>query len=265
VGAKIALTLGFNEAVAVSGGIPTLTLNDGGTATYDSAATAALNDATRLVFDYAVGASDTSTPALAVTGINLNGAAIQDAAGHNANLAPAATTLQNLQIDTTAPTVIQVSASPASGTEHVGDKIALTLRVNDVVTVTGGTPTLTLNDGGTATYDQAATSAVNSPTNQLIFDYTVGAGDTSVPALAVTGISLNGATVQDVAGNHVNLAGAATTLSGIQIDTSSASVGLLTQFIAAASNIGASNGSGAVTSSLVTPEQNQFLAANPHP
>src|SRR6266851_2930855 len=157
VGNNITLTIGLNEAVTVSGGTPSLALNDGGTATYDATATAALHDPMKLLFDYTIGASDLNTPALGITGVDLNGAAIQDAAGNNANLADAATTLSGLQIDTTTPTVTQVAASPSSGIEHVGDKITLTLGMNEAVIVSGGTPTLTLNDGGTVTFIQPAT------------------------------------------------------------------------------------------------------------
>ena len=264
VGNNITLTIGLNEAVTVSGGTPSLALNDGGTATYDATATAALHDPMKLLFDYTIGASDLNTPALGITGVDLNGAAIQDAAGNNANLADAATTLSGLQIDTTTPTVTQVAASPSSGIEHVGDKITLTLGMNEAVTVSGGTPALTLNDGGTATYDQAATSALNNPTNQLVFDYTVAASDTSTSALAVTSVSLNGATIEDVAGNHANLSGAAITLAGLQVDAASMSVGLLTQFIAAASNIGGSNGSGAIAPPSLAQQETQFLAGNSH-
>ena len=47
------------------------------------------------------------------------------------------------------------------------------------MTVAGGTPTLTLNDGGTATY------AGGSGTNALTFSYTVAAGQ-NTSGLAVT-------------------------------------------------------------------------------
>ena len=52
-------TLDFNEPVAVTGGAPTLTLNDGGSAVYDAAATLALGNADKLVFDHLVSAIDT--------------------------------------------------------------------------------------------------------------------------------------------------------------------------------------------------------------
>ena len=45
--------------------------------------------------------------------------------------------------------------------------MTLTLNLSEAVTVAGGTPTLTLNDGGTATYTGGSGS------NALTFSYTV--------------------------------------------------------------------------------------------
>jgi hypothetical protein len=80
------LTVGFNEAVDVTGGTPTLTLNDGATAVYDAAATAVLGDASKLVFDYLVSSSDALTSSLAVTGLVAHGATVNDIAGNHADL-----------------------------------------------------------------------------------------------------------------------------------------------------------------------------------
>ena len=55
------------------------------------------------------------------------------------------------------------------------------------VNTAGGTPTLALNDGGTATYTGG------SGTSALTFSYTVGAGQNTA-ALAATAVNLNGAT-----------------------------------------------------------------------
>ena len=52
------------------------------------------------------------------------------------------------------------------------------------MTVAGGTPTLTLNDGGTATY------VGGSGTSALTFSYTVGAGQNTAD-LTVTAVNLN--------------------------------------------------------------------------
>ena len=80
------------------------------------------------------------------------------------------------------------------------------------MTVAGGTPTLTLNDGGTATYTGG------SGTNALTFSYTVAPGRTP-SALAATAINLNSATIADGAGNAANLSLSGLTQSGPQIDT----------------------------------------------
>jgi hypothetical protein len=208
VGKTVNLTLDLNEAVTVTG-TPTLTLNDGGTATYQSG-----SGTSALTFSYTVGATDTSTSALAVTAVNLpGGASVTDAAGTVADLSGAVNTLAGVQIDTTTPAVTQVVASPTSGIENVGKTVNLALDLNEAVTVTG-TPTLTLNDGGTATYQSG------SGTSALTFSYTVGATDTSTSALAVTAVNLpSSATVTNAAGTAADLSGAKTTLTGLQVDT----------------------------------------------
>ena len=67
------------------------------------------------------------------------------------------------------------------------------------MTVAGGTPTLTLNDGGTATY------ASGSGTNALVFDTTVAAGQNAA-SLAATALNLpTGVTIADSAGNAASL------------------------------------------------------------
>src|SRR5260221_14394787 len=88
-----------------------------------------------------------------------------------------------------------IVASPPSGDEGIGKTIALTLVLSGPVTVTG-TPTLSLNDGGTATY------IGGSGTNAPIFSYTGAASNSSVLSLAITQVNLpNGATVKNTAGN----------------------------------------------------------------
>ena len=131
-----------------------------------------------------------------------------DAAGNTG----VASTALSVTIDTTAPVVTQTAATPSSGIEVPGDTVTVTLTLSEAVTVSG-TPTLALNDGGTATYTGGSGS------NALTFSYTVGASDATVSALAITGVNLpNGAAVTDVAGNPANLAGALTTFSNLQID-----------------------------------------------
>jgi len=105
--------------------------------------------------------------------------------------------------------------SNGSGDLDAGHVVTFTLNMNTniIVDTTNGTPTLSLNDGEAATY------AGGTGTNQLSFTYTVASGD-NTPALAITAVNLNGATVQDVNGHDADLSGAVGNLQGtLQIDT----------------------------------------------
>ena len=58
-----------------------------------------------------------------------------------------------------------------NGDLNAGHVVTLTINMSEVVTVAGGVPTLSLNNGGTASYTGGSGS------NALTFSYTVGAGD----------------------------------------------------------------------------------------
>jgi ELWxxDGT repeat protein len=213
VGQVVTLTVNLSEAVTVTGGVPALLLNDGGTASYTGG-----SGTNALTFSYTV-AADQNTADLAVTGSALNGASILDAADNAANLAGAvADPAGTLRIDTTAPAVSTVTASPATADLGAGQMVTLTVSLSDAVTVTGGVPALLLNDGGTASYTGG------SGTNALTFSYMVAAGQNTAD-LAVMGSALNGASILDEAGNAANLAGAVTNPAGIlQIDTTAPAI-----------------------------------------
>src|SRR5260370_19931981 len=93
--------------------------------------------------------------------------------------------------------------------------------MSEAVTV-AGTPTLTLNDGGPATYSGGSGS------NALTFSYTVAAGQ-NTSGLAATAVNLNAATVKDGAGNAANLSLNGLTQSGPQIDTSTPTISSLVE------------------------------------
>ena len=116
------------------------------------------------------------------------------------------------------PTVTAVATSGTGITNGNGDLnyghvVTLTLTMNEVVIVSGGTPTLTLNDGGTATYTGGSGS------NALTFKYTVAAGQ-NTPDLTVTAFNVKGASVVDGAGNIADFANGVTNPTGtLEIDT----------------------------------------------
>jgi Bacterial Ig-like domain/Tryptophan-rich Synechocystis species C-terminal domain len=229
-GNKITITMDFGQAVTVTGA-PSLSLNDGGTATY-----AGGSGTSALTFSYTVGASDSAVPALAITAVNLpNGATIDDQGGNPSNLTNALVTFSGLQIGTfSGPVVSSIAESPSSGDLGVGKTVTLTLNMNEAVTVnkTGGTPTLTLNDGGVAIYTGGSGSSA------LTFSYTVGAGQ-STSALAATSVNLNGATVTDGSGNAASFSLSGITQTGPQIDTTPLAVSSVTT-----SGTGVTNGNG---------------------
>ena len=222
-GQSITLTVSMSEGVIVNntGGSPKLTLNDGGIAAYDANLS---NPATgTLVFDYTVGAADYTTQ-LAVTGLNPNGATIEDANGVTPNFANAAQTIDFGELSSTVggtsvevnADIVTVLAASQTGEIDLGQTVQLTLTMSGAVTLNsgGGLPTLSLSDGATATYDANASSPAN---RNLVFDYTVGASD-ATPTLYVSAVNLpSGTTVVDANGNNVDFSGALSAPVGLQV------------------------------------------------
>ena len=206
-GKTVALTLNFSEPVTVAGGQPTLILNDRGTATYVSG-----SGSKALTFNYTVAAGQ-NIASLAAARVTLaSGVTIKDGAGTNAQLSLGGLTQSGPQIDTTAPAVTSVVASPGTGTQLPGDSVTITVKMSEAVTV-GGVPTLSLNDGGSAKY------IGGSGTNTLTFKYTVGSSDRDVSALAISAVSLPaGAKILDGAGNVANMAGVIHSFAGLAVD-----------------------------------------------
>jgi VCBS repeat-containing protein len=129
----------------------------------------------------------------------------------------------NFTLDTSTPTVISETVagsgiSGGGGLLTAGEMAVFTLAMSEAVIVTGGTPALTLNDGGTAVYD-----ATRSTSTSLVFDYTVAAGQYA-NALSVTGINFNGATVTEIAGNAAKFSGAVTTFANLVVDATTPNV-----------------------------------------
>ena len=92
------------------------------------------------------------------TGALTNGVHAFTATSTNASGTSGASAADDITIGSAAapvgPTISSIVESPSSGDLNAGKTVTLTLDMSSVVTVntTGGTPTLTLNDGGIATY-----------------------------------------------------------------------------------------------------------------
>jgi len=93
------------------------------------------------------------------------------------------------------------SISGPSGSYNTGASITLSIIFSSAVTVTG-TPSLALETGDT---DKSASYTSGSGSNQLIFTYNVGEGDTATDLdyKATTSLTLNGGTIIDTNNNNV--------------------------------------------------------------
>ena len=102
--------------------------------------------------------------------------------------------------DNVRPTITEVSG--VDGTYDDGDTVAITVTFSEVVVVTGGNARITLETGST---DGKAIYASGSGTANLLFNYTVGAGEASSDLGYVATSSLSyipyNASIKDNAGN----------------------------------------------------------------
>jgi hypothetical protein len=198
-------TVNYNENITVntSGGTPRLALSIGSVNRYASYVSGSGNSA--LVFSYTVqsGDSDTNGIVLSAT-LDTNGGTLQDSAGNSANTTlNSVGSLTSVLVDTTVPTVSNVSSTTADGSYKEGDVVAITVTFSEAVTVTG-TPQLTLETGDS---NRTVNYTSGSGTDTLIFNYTVQAGDTSADLdyASITALTLNGGSIQDSAGNDATL------------------------------------------------------------
>jgi len=137
--------------------------------------------------------------------------------------------------DGTAPVVTSVTVPP-NGYYKTGTTLnfTVTLGENILVNTTGGTPTLGITIG-TANVNAAYTGT--NGTNALDFSYTVQDGDMDMDGISVGTLTLNGATIKDVADNNAVLTlNNVGNTSGVFVNTTHPTVTLTTT---AAPNINA--------------------------
>ena len=238
-GDVVSVTVSFSESVTVTG-TPQLALNVGGTlvqANYASGSGTA-----QLVFTYTIlaGQNDANGISLNANALSLNGGTIMDAAG-NAAVLTAAAVADNAgyKVDTAAPTVSSEAITSATGlqnnTLNAGDVVSVTVSFSEAVTVTGA-PQLALNIGGTLVQ---ASYASGSGSTQLVFTYTIQAGQNDANGISIdaNALSLNGGTITDAAGNAAVLTAAAVAdNAGYVVDTGSPTESLTIASVAGSSS-----------------------------
>jgi hypothetical protein len=207
LGDVLTVQVTFNKPVTIAGGTPTLTLETGAvdrTVNY----TAGTGTAT-LSFSYTVGAGDINADLdyVAAASLSANGATIRDSHLNDATLtlavpgaAGSLAANKNLDVDGVVPVITGVSASNANGLFKLGDVLTVQVSFSKPVTVSGGTPTLTLETGAV---DRTISYTAGTGTATLSFTYTVGAGDVNADLdyVAAGSLSANGATMRD---SHLN-------------------------------------------------------------
>ena len=220
-GIDIGITLEFTKNTNITyTTAPTLTLNNGGTATYTTGHGTAKHE-----FHYTVRAGD-DIEKLGVSKINTNGAKWSDTAGTEFDvILPTVSTkrletTRNIRIDTTSPTVKSVTAITPSGSYKKGASIILMLEFSENVTVTNA-DTIKLSfahTNGSAQF--TSDSATMSGSKYVLFTHTVLDGE-NTSRLALSSLSGGSATATDEAGNTLSSwALPATTLNNaIVIDT----------------------------------------------
>jgi len=205
-GVVIPISVVFSEAVAVAGGVPTLTLNVGGG--YAVNYTSVSGDT--LVFEYTVlaGQNQVDLDYLSAAALSAGISTIRDVAGNDAVLTLAspgsANSLggsKNIDVDTTPPTVSNVTSTTSNAAYKAGQSINVRVTFSEVV-IDAGSPYVILETGTT---DRNATYVSGKGTNTLVFSYTVVAGDGSNDLDYVSAGSLvAGTALQDSAGNQVS-------------------------------------------------------------
>ncbi|MCB1734841.1 MAG: DUF4347 domain-containing protein [Gammaproteobacteria bacterium] len=109
--------------------------------------------------------------------------------------------------DVTAPSVSNIAITSDSGgqnnTLNAGDTVNITVTMSEATNVTGS-PQLALNIGGSTVH---ADYASGTGTTNLVFSYTIEAGQTDLNGISVdiNSLSLNGGTLKDAALNDATL------------------------------------------------------------
>jgi hypothetical protein len=205
--ATTSITVTFDEVVRLSSGNLEITLETGAIDQVLVIGSASIDNVNSASQTYTVQAGDESTD-LTVGSLDLSGGNnLRDAAGNDANLnIPGGSNLgdnANIVVDGVLPTVNSITSTTANGNYSVGQDINITVNFSEAVTLASGNLQIQLETG---TVDR--TVSISSITNSTSASgtYTVQTDDESSD-LSVNGpLTLSSGTIQDAAGNDVDLA-----------------------------------------------------------
>lgn len=212
-GDVVTVVASFSEAVmvATSNGIPKVALNINGNTVYANYAGG--SGSNNLTFTYTIQADQTDLNGISfdANSVLSNGGTIADAAGNIATLTHSSVSdNSNYKVDNSAPSLNGVSITNAEGAQsgilNVGDMVFVTASFGEAVLVStvSGTPRVKLNIGGSDVY---ANYVSGSGTSNLVFAYTIEAGQTDANgiSIAANSVQLNSGNITDMAGNTATL------------------------------------------------------------
>ncbi|RYZ74411.1 MAG: LamG domain-containing protein, partial [Proteobacteria bacterium] len=213
----------FSEVVTVTG-TPTLTLELGASDPAAAYTTGSTTNQLNFSFTTAYGQASSDLDYVSTTSLALAGGTITDAAGNSAVLTLPSPGAANsigankaIVIDAVKPVITNVTSTTADGNYAATNVIDVTVTFNKVVTVAGGTPTLTL---ALSPSNRTVNLSSGSGSTDLHFSYTVTNPDVSTDLnySSTTALALAGATIKDARSNDADLTlpvtGAGNSLAG---------------------------------------------------
>lgn len=199
IGEAVNITVGFNEAVTLSAGSMTLTLDNDATVSSSS-----ISNALTTTFTYTVSEDDVSAD-LDVTSVAVSGGSLDDGAGNTMTdfSIPGGSNLADnkaLKIDGVRPTIDSVATSTDNGYYNTDDLVDVTIYFHEPVSLIGGDLTIELETGGTDRNVTISSSTIDGSSRSYSGTYTVQSNDESSD-LTVNTVSITAGTLSDTAGN----------------------------------------------------------------
>jgi hypothetical protein len=205
----------FNGRVCGTGS-PRIQLNVGGNIRY--ATRVAESCATTMKFDYVIQAGETDANGVDLTGASVDlsviPSSIKDSFGDSVTLSYASTNYPAVLVGSVPPVEL-ARTPPTNKTYAIGNNIDFVLNFSKTVTVTGGTPAVQLNVGGSLA---DAEYFSGSGTSSLTFRYTVVEGDLDNDGVAVTGFAQNSSAIKDADNNNATLSQTWPSLANVKVD-----------------------------------------------
>lgn len=205
-GQTVSIQVAFSEAVVVTG-TPQLRLATGSVTSVDYLSGSG-TDTLTFLYTIAAGQNSSDLDYIPLPPLTLNGGQILDAATESIEIArtfacPGAIGSlgynNNIVVDTVIPSISRVTSTTADGSYRAGQTLNIQTQFSESVYVTG-TPLLTLETGAS---DAVISMISGSGSANLNFNYTIIDGHNSnrLDYQSISAFGLNGAIIQDLAGN----------------------------------------------------------------